>query len=453
MVRAGYDAQRTTDQNKKSWMWANGETADQTNDPAAREILRNRSRYEVGNNTYAKGLSLTLANDCVGTGPRLQLQTGKDELNRDIERDWAAWSATVGLPEKLRTMRQSKMTDGEVFAQLVTNPEMEGVELDVRLIEADRVTCPASCTLDSRNIDGVELDQYGNVSGYTVVSADQLGLAKYGGSYKTIPASQMMHWFRADRPGQHRGVPEITPALELFIQLRRYTLATLKAAETAADLAVIWSNDAPAYGDSEVQDGVDHAFDTVEIEPGMIMAAPDGYKPWQIKAEQPVAGYAEFKHELLNEIARCLNVPYNIAAGNSSGYNYSSGKLDHQTYYKSVRIEQAALGEVVLDRIFAAWLKEAMVVNKYQLTRSEAATIKHVWFFDGMEPVDELKSANAQAKRLESGTTTLAFEYAKQGLDWEDQIAQQARELQKKIELGLIVVDDDDDQGDEDNGE
>ena len=45
-------------------------------------------------------------------------------------------------------------------------------------------------------------------------------------------------------------------------------------------------------------------------------------------------------------------MPFNIAACNSSGYNYSSGRLDHQTYYKSIRVEQAHLGTVVLDRIW-----------------------------------------------------------------------------------------------------
>ena len=49
-------------------------------------------------------------------------------------------------------------------------------------------------------------------------------------------------------------------------------------------------------------------------------------------------------------------MPFNVAAGNSSGYNYASGRLDHQTYFKSLRVEQAHLGQVVLDRILSAWL-------------------------------------------------------------------------------------------------
>ena len=53
-----------------------------------------------------------------------------------------------------------------------------------------------------------------------------------------------------------------------------------------------------------------------------------------------------FKKEILNEIARCLGMPYNISAGNSSGYNYASGRLDHQTYFKAVREGTADLGFV-----------------------------------------------------------------------------------------------------------
>ena len=82
----------------------------------------------------------------------------------------------------------------------------------------------------------------------------------------------------------------------------------------------------------------------------------------QLKPRRPSSGgstCAEFTHEILNEIARCLNMPFNVAAGNSSGYNYASGRLDHQTYFKAIRVKQVHLEAVVLDRILAAWLDEA----------------------------------------------------------------------------------------------
>ena len=82
-----------------------------------------------------------------------------------------------------------------------------------------------------------------------------------------------------------------------------------------------------------------------------------------------VTTYAEFKKEILNEIARCLNMPFNVAAGNSSGYNYASGRLDHQTYFKSIRVDQSHLEGVVLDRILAAWLSEAILIEGYAGSR------------------------------------------------------------------------------------
>jgi capsid protein len=165
----------------------------------------------------------------------------------------------------------------------------------------------------------------------------------------------------------------------------------------------------------------------------MAVFTPEGWEPSQVKAEQPATTYDMFKREILNEIARCLNMPYNVAACNSSGYNYSSGRLDHQTYYKSIRVEQAHIEAVVLDRIFAAWLAEAAKV----FGLGDVGDASHQWFWDGHEHVDPQKEAAAQAQRLASHTTTLAGEYARQGKDWETELRQRAKEVALMKELGL----------------
>ena len=104
------------------------------------------------------------------------------------------------------------------------------------------------------------------------------------------------------------------PALPLFAQLRRFTLAVLAAAETAADFAGILYTDAPANGEADAAE----PFEPIELEKRALLTMPGGWKMSQMEAQQPSTTYAEFKHELLNEIARCLNMPYNIAAANSS---------------------------------------------------------------------------------------------------------------------------------------
>ena len=76
-LRARYDAAQTTDANRRHWAGADGLSADAANTAEVRRILRNRARYEVANNAYARGIVLTLANDVIGTGPRLQMLSEK----------------------------------------------------------------------------------------------------------------------------------------------------------------------------------------------------------------------------------------------------------------------------------------------------------------------------------------------------------------------------------------
>jgi capsid protein len=224
------------------------------------------------------------------------------------------------------------------------------------------------------------------------------------------------------------------PALPLFAQLRRFTLAVIAAAETAADFAGILYTDAPAGGEADAAE----PFEPIELEQRALVTMPGGWKMSQLQAEQPATTYAEFKKEILNEIARCLNMPFNVAAGNSSGYNYASGRLDHQTYFKAIRVDQAHLECVVLDRLLAAWLDEAALIpGLLPADLGPFADWPHQWFWDGQEHVDPAKEASAQATRLANHTTTLAHEYARQGRDWEEALRQRAKEIALMQELGL----------------
>jgi capsid protein len=335
-------------------------------------------------------------------------------------------------------MRMAKATDGEAFAILGVNQKLKAPgTLDVLLVEADRVATPVAKLSVPGIVDGIQFDRAENPVQYFVLRGHPGGdglIDSISDEYIVYDAEAMIHWFRPDRPEQHRGVPEITPALPLFAQLRRYTLAVLAAAETAADFAAVLYTDAPANGEAAAVE----PMDVVALEKRMATTLPDGWKLGQIKAEQPGTTYGEFKRELLNEIARCLNMPFNVAAGNSSGYNYASGRLDHQTYFKSIRVEQAACNALVLDRIFAAWLAELVSSGEMAFLRGQPIP-PHQWFWDGVEHVDPAKEASAQATRLGSHTTTLAAEYARQGKDWETELRQRAKERQLMDELGLTA--------------
>lgn len=438
-LRGRYDAATTSADNYRHWAAADGLSANAANSPEVRRTLRNRARYEVANNSYARGIVLTLANDVIGSGPRLQMLTPSARANRIVELAFGKWAMAIGLAEKLRTMRAARAEDGEAFAMLVSNEAIDGpVKLDLRLVEADQVATPDLSTQDKNAVDGIVFDEAGNPVEYHVLRKHPGDVGGFGEKYHKVPAASMIHFYRVDRPGQARGIPDITPALPLFAQLRRFTLAVLAAAETAADFAGILYTDAPAGGEADSAE----PFEPIELEKRALLTMPGGWRMAQLKAEQPSTGFSEFKKEILNEIARCLNMPFAVAAGNSSGYNYASGRLDHQIYYKAIGVDQSHLAANVLDRILIAWLNEAVLVE--DLLTDELRTLdadySHSWFFEGREHVDPAKEANAQATRLANHTTTLANEFARQGRDWESELRQRAKEKQLMEELGLSLA-------------
>lgn len=442
-VRARFDSAVTTDDNRRHWANADALSAGAAALPQVRRTLRMRSRYEVANNSYARGIVSTLANHCIGTGVRLQMRTPSPDANTRVEDAFSEWAQAIDLAGKLRTMRMAKTQDGEVFAIKTNNPALPTrVKLDIRLVEADQVTnpWPDAGALSSMS-DGIEFDSHGNPTGYHLLRSHPGDLhALVAPKADLIPARNVIHYFRTERPGQLRGIPELTPALPLFAQLRRYTLAVLSAAESAADHAILMKTTAPPEGASQLQG---EPFEAMELERGMMTVLPEGWDAQQMRAEQPTTMYPDFKRELLNEIGRCLEMPRNVVTGDSSSYNYASGRLDHQVYFRAIRVEQAVIERVVLDVILADFLAEAVLIEGLlpQSMRRLDAKAPHQWFWDGQEHVDPAKEANAQETRLKNHTTTLAEEYARRGRDWEVELRQRAKEAALMRELGLSTLD------------
>lgn len=441
-VAARYDAAQTTPQNQRHWAQADWLSADAALHPGIRRTLRVRARYEAANNSYLAGILSTLATDLVGTGPRLQLDLprmdSEDAKPKAVENAVFRWMHDIDLAAKLRTMRQSRAVDGEAFAVKVTNPRLDprGVQLDIKLLEADQVANPL-WLLQVGQIDGIKVDDLGNVLEWHVLRNHPGSLTFTGNSGDWVPADRVLHWANITRPGQHRGVGEIVPALELFALLRRYSLATVSAAETAADLAALIHTNVPA---GELGTASLPAWDTMPIVRGMAMSLPDGWDATQMKPEHPTTTYSEFEKRLLNQISRCLNMPYIVAALDSSAASYSSMRGDYLVYRKSIACLRADLEHKVLNPLLREWLDEAsMIRGLIPDGLPPIAAWNWSWSWDGFEHVDPLKEAAAMEKRLRTHTTTLAAEYQRQNKDWEAELKQRAREIALMRELNLFV--------------
>lgn len=446
-VRGSYDAAQTTDDNRKHWSWADSLSANAANDPATRQTLRDRSRYECANNGYLYGLIDTIAIDLVGTGPRPQLKIPgvARTVTREIERLYGQWAKQINLAEDLLVGEKTKLRDGEVFGLQINNPKLDPFlpQLDFRLYEAEQCATPDLFRnrFDQRAVDGIRFDAWGNPEEYHLLKSHPGGEWGWYGlfDYDKIPAERVTHWYKPDRPGQARGVPAIASSLPLFAYLRRFTLACVNNAEFAASInGVLESDQAPVDDGSGDGEGTE-AFARVEYERGALFTAPAGWSAKKFEAAQPIAEYGEFKGELLNETGRPVNAPGTITTGDYSKVNYSSGRLANLVYHRTLRVERNCLCARVLDPLFRAWLREAFLMGLLPAGLPPIALWSWEWFWDGFASEDPQKDAAAQQTRLETGMTTYAREFAADGLDWEEQFEQRALEMRRLAELGLSM--------------
>lgn len=437
-----YDAAQPGGPNERHWSSAGSMSARQANSAGVRRVLRDRARYEVANNSLARGMIDTLADDTVGEGPQFQaLNIGSRDAAQQLEWAWYDWAEEIGLWGKIRLLRKSAAVDGEVFAILVNNPDLRGpVKLDIAIVESERVSDPNELDLDPSRVDGIEFNANGNPVRYRVLRhhPDDDIQARTAEEFDWYPASDVLHYFRVDRPGQVRGIPEITPALGLFGQLRRFVNAVIGAAEAAANNAQVIYTDNPI----DTEGGFDPVpLEEIELHANTATVLPDGWKLGQVKAEQPVTTFGDFRRQIANEIGRCLSMPINVILADSSQHNFASGKLDHVIYGRKLKVDREELRIKVLDPIFRRWLAEAQLVSGLlpQEARRQQPPVRVVWTWPAFEHADPAKEGQGVKARMEAGTSNLIIECARQGHDWQEVLEGEKAVQQYRQQLGLTA--------------
>ena len=415
-IEAAYDALSNGSLLRNAWVNADHLNADEANSAAVRLEARRRSRYEcLEANSFLKGAIHTVAADMIGRGPRLQMQlTGNlAKFNKPIERAWRKWCKKTRLAKTLRTMAIAKIVDGESFAMFTTSRKAKGIAtLYLRTFEADRCTSLVVAIDGPHQVDGLKIDtDTGEVTHFYVhdtISPHMLGQPT------EIPADQVCHWFKQDRPGQHRGIPELITSLPLCVLLREYTLAVVSAARTAAKhTAILQTNSSDVSNDD---DDELIPFSTADIEYDQLTVMPKGYSLNQMRAEQPTSTYEMTRDCMLGEIVRPLQAPLNIVLGSSAKWNYASTQADHVTYDLKLLIEREECETEVVEPTFAEWWREMQLLGQAP-AEVDAEDAEHAFFWDRRRDADPQTMASARETNLKTGATNRSDELALRGVD------------------------------------
>lgn len=437
--------------------------------------LRDRSRDLVRNNPLACGAIKTKVTHVVGTGLRLQSRVDReflgltddqaDALESTIQREWCLFfdskdcdlSRTCTGSELTRIVYQQEKENGDSLV-LLPKRVRPGVpySLTLQVVESDRL-CNENHKIDEDDLaGGVKKDADGAPVEYQILNQHPGNMKKSKTEvWEKVPAfgprtglRNVIHLYRPTRPGQTRGVPDLTPVIEIIKQLGRYTEAEVMAAVVSGYFTV--------FIESE-DGGIDLDYDTVDgrstrgndkaeyrLGSGMIVELNAGEKIHDSNPGRPNANFDPFIIAGLRQVGMALEIPFEILVKHFTK-SYSAARASLLEFWRFVKSERKWLVDNFLRIVFEVWMWEAVADGRIPAPGFFAdpavrkAYLGSVWTGTSKGQIDEKKEVEAAVARIDGGLSTLADETMElTGGDWEANHRQQVKEKKKRVKDGLV---------------
>ncbi len=403
--------------------------------------IRTGSRDLHRNNAHVRRGTEAIVSNTVGTGIRpkfiLNGETA-DELTAlakrhlettDCDSDGrltyfgiqhVAFWAAVEAGEVLIRRRRRRMADG--FAVPVQYQILEAEYLDQ---SKDGPTAGGG-----EIIQGVEFDAIGRRRQYWLYRKHPGGTRAMGQS-RPVPADDIIHLYRLDRPGQVRGVPWVAPIMlrmadygdAVDAQVMRYKIAACYAAFITSPF------DSPRGVVEEDEDGQKLS----KLAPGIIDRLAPGEEV-EFGRPPPVEGYDEFANVTLREIAAGRGISYEMMTGDLRGVNFSSGKMGRVEAQRNIDVwQQMLLIPEMCDPMMAWFLEGAELVGM----DVRAVEVRHKP--PGREMIDPPREGRAEREMIRSGQKNLFQVLRERGVDPTEHLEEYAEVLALLDKLGIVV--------------
>jgi lambda family phage portal protein len=406
---------------------------------ASNAVIRRRARAAYRNDGVARAAIDALVSDIVGYGifPRSR---AADETTRSAVQDlFSRWTeeadATGSLDfyglqgQIVRTM----LIDGECFVRLRPRlPEDRlSVPIQIEVLPAESV--PEELTDDSRRIrQGIEFSPVGARIAYYF---------RAPGSAETsrVPAGAVLHFYRADVPGQIRGTSWLASALVRLRSLDqmqdavivRQGIANLLVATVTSQASADAAN--PLTGD--VVPDVDGA-PTLQLQPGILQTLDAGEALNFSTPPDPPQGYSEFITFELRIACASLGIPVQVVTGDWGSANDRIARTILAAHRRSVMAIQHTLVIPQLKKFWRAWAALAVTSKAIPATGIDRALLC-TWSPQGWSYVHPVQDIDAIVKARRAGLMSRSAAAAEQGEDIEQIDAEIAADQARADKLGL----------------
>lgn len=413
----------------------------------ALSLLRQHARDLVRNNSYAASAVETIADHTCGWGIVAKpAKTVRPAVREAALARWKPWAETaacdadgrhdlVGLQKLVMT---TVVEAGEALIRRRRRRAEDGLPLPIQIqvLEPDFLdTLKDNVALANggRIVQGVEFDALDHRVAYWLFpehpGATTISVRGFGASQR-IPAENVLHVFKAGRPGQVRGPSWFGPVILRMKDFDEYEDATLLKQKIAACLAVILTDvdgAGTALGktdpDKPEQDG---------IEPGMIVMAPPG-RSVEIVEPPSVAEYDTVAAGQLRAIATGLGVTFEDLTGNYAGMPFSAARMSRLRHWSRVEgWRWRMLIPQFLDPVWG-WAMEAAMIGGL----AEAPPVE--WTAPPAPMIEPDREGLAYQRNIRGGLMTLSEAIRERGYDPDDLLGEMAADWKKLDQLGLIL--------------
>ncbi|WP_375791187.1 phage portal protein [Bradyrhizobium sp. vgs-9] len=421
------------------------------------DLLRARARDVLRNNPHATAAAENFVGNLVGAGIKPSSLITTEDQRDAVMKAWLDWTDECdadGLADfyGVQSMvARSLFEAGECFVRFRPRRMEDGLSapLQIQMLESEMLPYWDNRIAPNGNyvMNGVEFDFIGRRVAYWFYvnhPGDAPIELAFGSDLDQVrvPADQVLHIFRATRPGQVRGVPLVTPALVKLYFLDQYDDAELDRKKLAAMYAGFITSPAPEDILPDVEaSATSDQVGIAPLEPGTMQALLPGE---DIKFSEPadVGGtYEAFQYR--NQLAcfSAMGVPYMLGTGDTRRASYSSLRGVIVEYRR--RLEQLQHNVVVFQMcrpIWQRWMNDAVLAGTLTLRGfpdQQRDYQRAKWIAPRFEWVDPLKDRQAEKLAVDSGFKSRSDVIEAEGYDPEETDERIAQDKEREKRLGL----------------
>lgn len=440
MLAGGYDA-ASGGRRTSGWRRNRGDANAVTGRTLAR--LRELSRDLYRNNGWARRAIEVITNNTVGRGISAKAEASAPSIEAEATALFNRWSKSVHCDY------DGRFGFGGIQALVMATVALSGsclvlrdrrtrpsdnlpVPLRVRLLEPDYLDSSRDGTTHNGNplVGGIEFNAGRRVA-YWMFPTHPGSAGMTSVTSVRIPAEDVIHVYKVERPGQVDGVAWLAAAMVTLNDLGDFDDAELLQQKVAACFAAFVTD---PDGEAAATLGEENPANQLleQLGPGMIEYLLPGQEV--SFAQPPPVQNSDFNQKHLRKIAAALGIPYTEMTLDFEGYNFSTARMERIASVPNYeRWQSHMLIPQLCDGVWRWAMELAAPMNGW--TEIPTAT----WTTPPLRALDPVKASLAFTRDVRSGRLTYQGALREQGVDPDRHMAEQAESNAQLDALGIIL--------------